>query len=201
VQSVVTVTLVNWTDVTGGSAGIPGIPRLSVLGVPLTGAPFLVFASVCSAFWIFLCWRLVHSPFGRVLQSIRDDETGSIALGKNVVLAKISVFAFAGAVAAFAGSLYAHYTTYVDPRSFDISVSILILLMVMLGGAGTLKGPILGAVLLLALPETLKFLPLPPGVGAALRQLIYGLLLVLVVFVRPQGLLGRRQSAAAPVSE
>jgi branched-chain amino acid transport system permease protein len=102
-----------------------------------------------------------------------------------------------GAVAAFAGSLYAHYVSYVDPSSFDISVSILILLMVMLGGAGTLRGPVLGAALLLALPEVLKFVPLPTGVGAAMRQLVYGLILVVVVFVRPEGLLGHRQPKAA----
>ena len=89
-----------------------------------------------------------------------------------------------------AGSLYAHYVSYVDPRSFDISVSILVLLMVMAGGAGTLIGPLLGAVLLALLPEALKFLPLPPGAAAATRQLLYGLMLILVVYFRPQGLFG-----------
>ncbi|MDE5444330.1 branched-chain amino acid ABC transporter permease [Bradyrhizobium sp. CSA207] len=200
VQIVTTLLLVNWADVTGGSAGVPGIPRLSIFGMPLSGVSFLSFATVCSVFVYFVMWRLLRSPYGKLLQAMRDDEIGCVALGKNVAAMKISAFAVSGAIAAFAGSLYAHYVTYVDPRSFDISISILILLMVMLGGAGTLRGPVLGAALLLALPELLKFVPLPLGVGAALRQLAYGLILVLVVFVRPEGLLGHRRTADAGTS-
>jgi branched-chain amino acid transport system permease protein len=106
-------------------------------------------------------------------------------------LAKISIFAFSGALAAMAGSLYAHHTSYVDPSGFDVIVSILILLMVMLGGAGTLYGPVVGAITLTLLPEVLRFMPAPPGVAAASKQLVYGLLLVIIIFFRPQGLLGK----------
>lgn len=190
VQVLFTVVAQNWTSLTGGDAGIAGIPPYSLFGHPLGGVLFLLFCTACTMAVFFMCRKLVSSPFGRLLRALREDETGCAALGKNVPAAKIAVFAFSGAIAAFAGSLYAHYVSYVDPRSFDIAVSILVLLMVMAGGAGTLVGPLLGAVLLALLPEALKFLPLPPGAAAATRQLLYGLMLILVVYFRPQGLFG-----------
>ncbi len=194
VQMVFTVAAENWAGLTGGEAGIADVPPYSVFGHALRGTEFLAVCTVCSVFWFTLCWRLAASPFGYLLRALRDDEIGCAALGKNVAGAKMAVFAFSAAMAAFAGSLFAHYTSYVDPRSFDISVSILVLLMVMLGGAGSLIGPILGAIVLSLLPEVLKFVPLPPGVAAASRQLLYGLMLVLVVYFMPQGLFGRRRA-------
>lgn len=201
VQVLFTVAAQNWTGLTGGDAGIPNIPPYSLFGMPLRGLALLAFCCACTAGCWILCRALVRSPFGRLLQALRDDEVGCVALGKNVAAAKILVFAFSGAMAAFAGTLYAHYVSYVDPRSFDIGVSILVLLMVMAGGAGNLIGPLCGAVLLGLLPEMLKFLPLPPGAAAAARQLLYGLLLILVVYFRPQGLFGgaARQRGLAPV--
>jgi branched-chain amino acid transport system permease protein len=197
VQVLFTVVTQNWTSLTGGDAGIAGIPAYSLFGRPLRGFAFLAFCTACTVAVFFLCRRLVRSPFGRLLRALRDDEIGCAALGKNVAAAKIAVFAFSGAIAAFAGSLYAHYVSYVDPRSFDVGVSILVLLMVMAGGAGTLIGPLLGAVLLTLLPEALKFLPLPPGVAAASRQLLYGLMLIFVVYFRPQGLFAPARLAHA----
>jgi branched-chain amino acid transport system permease protein len=198
VQTVFTVALLNLSDLTGGPGGLANIVPLSILGVPLRGTGFLVVATVAAMAISWTCWRLSLSPFGRLLQAVRDDETGCLMLGKNVGWAKISVFAFSGGIAAIAGSLYAHYTSYVDPRGFDIVVSISILLMVMLGGSGTVYGPAAGAVILTLLPEFLRFVPAPPGAAGASRQIIYGVLLVSLVFFRPQGLLGRkmRQSHA-----
>jgi branched-chain amino acid transport system permease protein len=196
VQTVFTVSLLNLSDVTGGPGGIANIVPLSILGFPLRGAGFLFAATLASVAVIWTCWRLSRSPFGRLLQAIRDDETGCLMLGKNVSWSKISVFAFSGGIAAIAGSLYAHYTSYVDPRGFDIVVSISVLLMVMLGGSGTIYGPVVGAIILTFLPELLRFVPAPPGAARASHQIIYGLLLVALVFFRPQGLLGKgvRQS-------
>jgi len=191
VQAVFTVMLLNLSDLTGGPGGIPNIPSLSILGAPLRGNGFLILVAVTAFVVVVLCRRLARSPFGFLLQAIRDDETGCLMLGKNVDWAKISVFALSGAIAAVAGSLYAHYASYVDPRGFDILVSISILLMVMLGGAGTIYGPALGALIVTLLPEILRFVPAPPGTAGASRQLIYGLLLIVLIFFRPQGLLGK----------
>jgi branched-chain amino acid transport system permease protein len=191
VQTVFTVSFLNLSDLTGGPGGIANIVPLSIFGFSLRGVGFLLAATFVSLAVTLICWRLSRSPFGRLLQAVRDDETGCLMLGKNVSWAKISVFALSGGIAAIAGSLYAHYTSYVDPRGFDIVVSISVLLMVMLGGSGTIYGPVLGAVILTFLPEMLRFMPAPPGAAGASRQIIYGLLLIALVFFRPQGLLGR----------
>jgi branched-chain amino acid transport system permease protein len=192
-QVVTTVVLLNWSALTGGPGGIAKIPPLTLFGYPFRGASFMLLTTALAGAVFLLCWRLMRSPFGTLLQAIRDDEVGCLMLGKNVPLAKVSIFALSGALAALAGSLYAHHTSYVDPTGFDVIVSTAILVMVMLGGAGTLYGPALGAVVLTLLPEVLRFMPAPPGVAAASRQLIYGLLLVLLIFFRPQGLLGKKK--------
>jgi branched-chain amino acid transport system permease protein len=192
-QIVTTTVMLNWSDLTGGPGGIARIPPLTLFGHPIQGVSFLVLTTILSCVIFFICWRMMRSPFGLLLQAIRDDEVGSLMLGKNVALAKISVFALSGAFAALAGSLYAHHASYVDPTGFDVIVSTAILVMVMLGGAGTLYGPVLGAVVLTLLPEALRFMPAPPGVAAAARQLVYGFLLVVLIFFRPQGLLGKRK--------
>ena len=197
VQVIFTIVLQNWRSVTGGDAGVTNVPPLSVLGTRVHGTSLTVLVWLSCLAWWWLLHRLVLSPFGQVLQAVRDDEVGAASLGKNVTATKLAAFGLSSAIAAYAGSLYAHYSAYVDPMSFDVGVSIVALLMVMLGGAGTLKGPLLGAVVLTALPEVLKFVPLPAGAAAALRQLSYGALLVLVVFFRPQGLLGRAPSRQA----
>ncbi len=135
--------------------------------------------------------RLVGSPFGRVMHAIREDEVVAKSLGKNTLRFKITVFAVSAALAAMAGSLYAHYISYIDPTSFTVMESILVIAMVIIGGAGSLWGPLIGAFVLVMLPEGLRFLGLPSAVAANLRQIIYGSLLVVMMMVRPRGLVGR----------
>ena len=190
VQIIFTVVAQNWIPVTGGDAGISRIPAYAPFGYPVRGVELLVVCVLNTALVYVLCRRLIYSPFGAVLRALRDDEIGTIALGKNVAAAKVAAFAFSGAIAALGGSLYAHYTSFVDPTSFDLGVSILVFLMVVLGGAGTPNGPLVGVLVLSVLPEAFKFLPLPPGMASAVRQLLYGALLVLVMYFRPQGILG-----------
>lgn len=113
------------------------------------------------------------------------------AHGKNTLYFKVAAFAVSAALAATAGSLYAHYITYIDPTNFTVMESILIISMVIIGGAGSLWGPLLGAVVLGVLPEALRFVGLPSGVAANLRQIIYGRLLVVMMMFRPRGLVGR----------
>jgi branched-chain amino acid transport system permease protein len=194
VQMIFTTIMQNWRSVTGGDAGVPNIPPITLFDLKLRGVAFVALvAASCALLW-WLLRRMTDSPFGRVLRAIRDDEAGAASLGKDATAAKLAAFGLSAGVAAYAGSLYAHYNSYIDPLSFNIGLSILVLLMVMLGGAGTLYGPMVGAVVLTILPEALKFLPLPPGIAPALRQFAYGALLVAVVFIRPQGLLGKAPS-------
>jgi len=101
-------------------------------------------------------------------------------MGKNTLRFKVTAFAVSAGLAAWAGSLYAHYITYIDPTSFTVMESILVISlisMVIIGGAGSRRGPVIGAVVLIILPEALRFLGLPIGVPANLRQIIYGILI------------------------
>jgi branched-chain amino acid transport system permease protein len=96
-----------------------------------------------------------------------------------------------------AGSLYAHYITYINPSSFALHESIFITSLVILGGTERLAGPLVGAFILLAVPEALKFLAIPDAVAAPMRQILYGGLLIAFMFLRPEGILGRRRVTSA----
>jgi branched-chain amino acid transport system permease protein len=191
-QVVVLAIFMNWTDLTNGHAGLPGIPRPNLFGWVIDQPFKYVFlaAGFALATWA-ICWRLTNSAFGRVLQAIRDDEIAAQAMGKNVVLVKIVIACISSALGAMAGSLYAHYITYINPSSFSLHESIFIATLVILGGSERLSGPVVGAFVLLAIPEILKFLAIPDAVAAPMRQIIYGALLIIFMLVRPEGILGR----------
>ena len=194
-QVVVLAVFMNWTDLTNGHAGLPGIPRPNVLGWVIDQPFEYVFLAAAFAVLTYaVCWRLTNSAFGRVLQAIRDDEIAAQAMGKNVVQVKIVVACISSALGAMAGSLYAHYITYINPSSFALHESIFIASLVILGGSERLSGPIVGAFLLLAIPEVLKFLAIPDTVAAPMRQVIYGALLIIFMLVRPEGILGRARA-------
>jgi len=195
-QVVLLAVFMNWTDLTNGHAGLPGIPRPNLFGWVIDQPFEYVFlAAAFAALTWLICRRLTLSAFGRVLQAIRDDEIAALAMGKNVVLVKIVIACISSALGAVAGSLYAHYITYINPSSFALHESIFIATLVILGGSERLSGPVVGAFVLLAVPELLKFLAIPDTVAAPMRQIIYGGLLVLFMLVRPEGILGRARNA------
>ena len=181
----------NWIGLTRGPLGIPGIPVASLFGFNIDNHwKFLILAVLFAGLSYLFVRKLVNSPYGRVLKAIREDEIFAQSLGKNVNSYKIQVFVIGGALASIAGNLYAHYVTFIDPTSFTILESILVISMVIIGGAGSLKGPVVGAAVLVVLPEALRFVGLPSSVAANLRQIFYGSLLVLMMLYRPQGLMG-----------
>jgi branched-chain amino acid transport system permease protein len=182
----------NWVDVTRGPLGIPGIPGFSLFGLPLSSTwSFLLLVVLLASVTIFVLSRIVESPFGRVLQGIREDEIATSVMGKDVNRHKVLVIVVGAVFAGVAGSLYAHYISFIDPSSFTVMESITILLMAVFGGMGTLRGSIVGAIILVVFPELLRFVGLPSSVAAPLRQMIYGLLLIVLMLYRPQGLWGR----------
>lgn len=187
----------NWTSVTRGPLGIPGIPKPSFFGYqfaqPLT---HLIFAVIILAIIIFIVHRLVHSPFGRVLRAIREDEVAAKALGKNVIKYKLTALVIGAAFAGIAGSLYAHYITFIDPSSFTLVETILILSMVVLGGLASIPGSVVGAAILVLLPEPLRFLQFNVSSIAAIRQMLYSVLLICIMVFKPSGLIGERRLIA-----
>jgi len=186
--------LYNWVGLTRGSYGISSIPRPSIAGFKIDS--LILFALLGLGIMAIVCGFLTlvfRSPFGRVLRAIRDDETAALGLGKKADSFKARSIAVSGACAAAAGSVYATYMTFIDPMSFTTDSSILILSMVIVGGVGNVKGPAIGALALILISESLRFLALPYSLASNVSMIIYGVLLVLLMRFRPKGLVGRYQ--------
>lgn len=181
----------NWVNLTNGPFGVAGISRPVILGYKYDtiGSVLLLctfFMVVCGA----IVFVLLKSAWGRSLRAMRDDELAARGLGKNTRMLKLQVFMIACSMVAIAGGLYATYVSYIDPTSFTLDESILMLSMIIIGGTGNFRGPVVGALTLLAIPEILRFLHIPDVMAANVRLLAYGLLLVIMVHLRPQGLAG-----------
>ena len=182
----------NWVSLTRGPMGLPGIPQFSIFGYTLSSSGvYLILVAVFVLISYIIIRNIVKSPWGRVLKGIREDELAVLALGKNINKYKLAVFVVGAFFAGIAGSLYAHYITFIDPSSFTVMESITVLLMVVFGGMGSLGGSFIGAAILIIFPELLRFLGMPSSIAAPLRQMIYGLLLIVLMVWRPQGLLGK----------
>lgn len=191
-QIILSSVMVNWVEVTQGPLGIAGIPQPDLFGWrPASRVDYLLLYLVFAVAAFALLLRLVRSPYGRLLQAIREDETLAQSFGKDVLAAKMSTFVCGAMVTAMAGGLYAPYISYIDPGSFTVNESIFILAIVIIGGAGNLWGSALGAAFLVTVPELLRFLDVSPNVAANLRQILYGLLLAACMIWRPQGIGGR----------
>lgn len=181
----------NWQKLTRGPLGIPGIPRPELFGINFSdNFSFLILALLFLIIIYFISHFIVNSPFGRALKAIREDESATQVFGYNTIYYKLTIFVLSAAMAGIAGSLFAAYITFIDPSSFGLMESIFILAIIILGGLATLRGSILGALFLVLLPEILRFMGLPTDIAAQMRQLIYGLTLVLLMLYRPQGLIG-----------
>lgn len=181
----------SWKNLTNGPFGIAGIPNARVAGFSFANpGSFACFATGIAIFCGVILWRLKSSPWGRVLLSMREDELAVRSLGKNTRLLKVQAFAISCGLVAVAGALYAAHLNYLDPSAASLDESILMLSMVIVGGIGNFRGPIVGALVLIALPELLRFAQLPDATAANLRLAIYGLLLVLMMHFRPQGISG-----------
>lgn len=173
--------------ITEGQGGIPNIPSPQLFGFEFnTPFKFLPLALVTTVICFAIVWRLVHSPFGRVLKAIREDESACRALGKNTLKFKVLVFALGGGIAAIAGSTMAYFITFISPVSFSVEISIFIIVMVVLGGEASFWGPLVGAAILVGLPEVLRFLPGTAGFVDVLREIFYGLILMFMMIFRPR---------------
>jgi branched-chain amino acid transport system permease protein len=169
-------------------AGIPR-PRFGAWEATNSWA-FAGIAAACAAGCAGVLARLGRAPFGRTLKALRDDEIAAQSLGKHTPALKVQAFVIAGAIAAVSGALYAGYLSYIDPTVFYVDQAILLLTMVLLGGTGNVQGPLVGTVVIVLLPEALRFLHVPDTVAPQVRQMLFGLALVLTMRFRPAGLCG-----------
>ena len=182
----------NWMDLTNGPLGIPGIPEISILGIEITSKiAFLILSIVLTGITFLIIRNITRSPFGRILIALSEDEIFTKSLGKKVYSAKVISFAIGGMFAAIPGVLYAHYISYIDPTSFTIDESIFILSIVIIGGMRNLWGTAIAAAVLIILPEALRFIGMPSNIAANMRQIIYGLALVIMMFKYSKGFISK----------
>jgi branched-chain amino acid transport system permease protein len=193
-QLIVVDVILNLDDVTNAPFGIRGIPRPSVNDYGLaSGWPFLIGTAVVTGVLFLTVRRIVTSPLGGKLHAVRDDETVAAALGINVARTKIMIFTVAAALAAVIGAMTAFYFRFVEANAFNSEVMILLLAMAFVGGTKSLWGAVAGPAILVLFPEIFRFIG-PIGVDLAkVQQGLYGLLLVLLMLFRPQGLISPRE--------
>lgn len=175
---IIRVVLLN-LDITRGARGLPGIPNYT----NLWWAQFFMVLSV------MIIWNITASNHGRAFVAIRENEIAAEAMGVNTTYYKVSSFVIGAFFAGVAGGLFAHHLGFISPKSFEFMKSVEILLMVVLGGLGSLTGSVVAAIVLTGLPEFLRFLQ-------SYRMVIYSLTLVLLMIYRPQGLFGRHEANA-----
>ncbi len=168
-------------DAVGGSRGMPGIPPLSNFG--------WIFSFVVLT--VFVVERLIKSPQGRSFLSVREDEIAAEAMGVNITGAKVRAFVIGAFFAGVAGGLFAHQLQFINPVTFDFNRSFEIIIMVVLGGMGSISGSIVAAVFLTTLREALR--PLQEITQVDLRMIIYSFLLIVLMLTRPNGLFGTKE--------
>lgn len=184
--------LLNWKDLTNGPLGIFGIPKPSIFGFAIdSNAAFLGLAFIILAL-IFALYRWIdRSSYGRGLKAIREDEELATVMGYPVERFKNIIFLLSAVIAGIAGALFASYIAFIDPSTFQIHESIFLFTIIIIGGLASSWGSIAGALILLSLPEILRFVGLPYETAAQLQQIIYGLALILIMVYRPRGLFGK----------
>ncbi len=186
---VVSLVSINWMELTNGSLGLPGVPALTLA---LPGLPEIPLRTKSAYYYVVLvaviacalvCLALVRSRVGRALVALRENETLAASVGIDVTHYLVVATIVSAAMAGLGGGLYAHYVRFVSPEVFLFTYTVTMVIMVVAGGKGTLAGPIVGAVIFTVLPEVLR-----AATSWQWQMLLYGVLLVLVLFFLPEGI-------------
>ena len=183
----------NWGSLTRGAFGIHDVARPVIGGWVFDGElEFLLLCMVVLAVVVLVSWLIVTSSFGRVLTAIREDEQAIQVFGYQTTHYKFAVWVMSAMMAGLAGGLFSSWTSFIDPNSFILLESVLLVSIVILGGLASIWGSLLGAMAFVLLEEGMRFVPYLPTeyVGQA-RQVVLGILLVALMLFRPQGLVGR----------
>lgn len=183
-SEIIRLTVLNWTSLTRGPMGIPGIPFPELFGFSITNNTqfYYVILSIV-LLMLFLTRQILNSRIGRAWIAIREDELAAKAMGVETFRYKLLNFAYGTFWAGVAGCFYAFFTSYVSADSFILDEGFSILGMVIVGGQGTLIGPVIGATFLTILPELVRSI-------AEYRLVIFGAAIIITMLVRPQGIAG-----------
>lgn len=181
---IVRIIIMNWTSLTRGPMGIPGIPVPRIFGYPLKNyIHYYYLILVFTAVSVLLIRRIYNSKVGRAFVAIREDEIGAATMGVHVFRYKVLAFTIGCTFAGLAGAFYAHFVRFISADQFGVNESFAILTMVALGGTGVIAGPVVGVFILLLFPEVFRFL-------AEYRMVVYGLILIIVMMFKPEGIVG-----------
>jgi branched-chain amino acid transport system permease protein len=168
---------INWISLTNGPMGIPGIGGAVVGGWKFNGTAYIYYGLALLLLCMYVTKRILKSKIGRALSALKCDEVVAKSMGVNVTFYKVGAYVLSACLAGMAGTIYAHYATFISPDTFTAADSTTVLCMVILGGADSLAGPVLGAVILTVVPEILRFAQL-------YRVILIGTVMVTVVIAR-----------------
>lgn len=182
------VHIITNVEFTGAAGGLTGIP--SAFEGPMRGQLGLLAIAVLALACVAIVRWLMHGPYGRAVTAMRNDEQALESLGRSPMAIKVMLFAMACGMAGVIGGFYAHHFLYLTPEQFGTFASTALLTMVVVGGAATTWGPVLGAILITLLPEAIRFLDMPISVMAPAQGVMFSVLVLIFMYLRPQGLLG-----------
>ena len=178
--SVTNIIAIHWKDLTGGYTGLVSIPGIMGIGGVI---PNYYMIMAFTAGMVFVLYRLDRSRFGQELIAIGDSDILSEAIGINVFRYRVLAFSIGALIAGFAGSMYAHYQTFINPLCFTMFSTIYIIVWCVVGGYRKLWGPVVGAVIMTVLSEALHF-------SAELQAILYSIILLIFVMLMPRGVVG-----------
>lgn len=191
-SEIIRVALLN-LDFLGGARGISGIAEINEIHIGSFVLSRFILNYFFAGIWAWFCYltihRLILSTHGRTFLAVREDEIAAEAMGVNTTQAKVRSFVISSFFAGVAGSIFAHFTNYINPSIFSFTMSVNAIIIVVLGGMGSLTGSLIAATLITLLPELLR--PVQEITGVDLRMVIYSLALILLMILRPKGLFSR----------
>lgn len=184
--------LLNWKSVTNGPLGIFGIGKPEIAGYAFySNSAFLLLTLVFTLVIFAIYWWIDKSSFGRVLKALREDEKLTQIMGYKTKYYKSIIFVLSAALSGIAGSFFASYIAFIDPSTFQLKEGIFLFTIIIVGGLSSARGSVIGALILISLPEVLRFIGLPYETAAQMQQIIYGAMLLLMMIFKPQGLFGK----------
>lgn len=184
--------LLNWKSVTNGPLGIFGIGKPQIAGYAFySNMAFLMLTLLFAVVIFAVYWWIDKSSFGRVLKALREDEKLTQIMGYKTKHYKSVIFVVSAILSGIAGAFFASYIAFIDPSTFQLKEGIFLFTIIIVGGLSSAKGSVIGALILISLPEVLRFIGLPYETAAQMQQIIYGGMLLLMMIFKPQGLFGK----------
>lgn len=177
---VIRILEINWVSLTNGPMGISGIDGAKVGGYSFSTNAYIYYGLALLIFCMYMSKRLMHTKVGRALFAIKYDETVARSLGVNLYFYKVGAYVLSACIAGMAGTIFAHYVSFISPDTFTVADSTTVLCMVILGGAGSLLGPVLGAFILTIAPEIFRF-------AQTYRMIFIGAVMVIGVIANERG--------------